>query len=83
MADSWDSGRLDRTEAILEQVGERLDKIATMGYLHDERMAHIEAVMQQMQEDERAYRAAQRLKDQEADERIERLVSAIGELVKR
>ncbi len=83
MAESNGSGRLDRIEAILDKLAASPEGVATMGYLHDERLAHIEAAIEQMQEDEKAYRAAQRLKDAAADARVEKLVSAIGELIKR
>jgi hypothetical protein len=90
MPESNGSGRLDRIEAILEKIGDRLNNmttklegVATMGYLHDERIAHIEANIEQMQEDEKAYRAAQRASDEASGQRIDKLVSAIGELIRR
>jgi len=45
------TGRLDRLEALLDKMGDRLDKVATMGYLHDERLARIEANAEQIQGD--------------------------------
>ncbi|MBV8073249.1 MAG: hypothetical protein JO270_25355 [Acidobacteriaceae bacterium] len=115
MPESNGSGRLDRIEAILEKVGQRLDELAdrqrefhaslekmkdslekvrTMGYLHDERLVHVEALHEENEErwkawlDERkqaeqAWREEQRQRELGLDTRIGRLVSAIGELIAR
>ena len=84
-----DVTRLDRIEATLDRVGERLDRIATMAYLHDERIARIEVLQE---ENEllwkenglrwNQHREELRDRDRVIDSRIEKLVSAIGELVR-
>lgn len=76
-------GRLDRIEALLASAAEKMDRVATMGYLHDERISRIEANIEQMQEDEAAYRKEQHKRDAALDKRIADLVSAIGELISR
>jgi hypothetical protein len=92
MAEGNGSGRLDRIEQLLLQAGEKIDRVATMGYLHDERLSRFEAGLEQMREDEARYRAEQREReqrmeqhvaerDQRIDERIATLVSAIGKLI--
>jgi hypothetical protein len=85
MAESNGTGRLDRVEAILEKVGERLDKMSehltTTTWLHEERLLKIEANVEQMQEDEKAYRAAQRERDAVTGDRIDKLVIAIGNFI--
>jgi vacuolar-type H+-ATPase subunit I/STV1 len=81
MAEGNGSGRLDRIEAILDKMGERLDQVATMGYLHDERLSRIEAAIEQMQGAEAEYRNEQREREKRIDERIGTLVSSIGELI--
>jgi hypothetical protein len=84
-----DASRLDRIEATLDRVGERLDKIATMGYLHEERIARIEALHEENElrwkENElrwNQFREEQRDRDRVIDLRIEKLVIAIGELLR-
>jgi len=72
MAEPNGSGRLDRIEALLEKAGEKLDRVATMGYLHDERLARIEAGIEEMQDHEKR-----------VDARIDKLVSSIGDLISR
>ncbi len=81
MTEANGSGKLDRIEAVLEKMGERLQQVATMGYLHDERLAQIEVTFEQMQEDEVRYRAEQRARENRLDERIEKLISSIGQLI--
>ncbi|MBV9500080.1 MAG: hypothetical protein JO138_11965 [Acidobacteriaceae bacterium] len=84
MAEANGGGRLDRLEALLDKMGHRLEQVATMGYLHDERLARIEANLEQMQEDfkqmqqdESRYRAEQRAREQRLDERVDKLVLSI------
>ncbi len=72
------SGRLDRAEALLDKLAER---ISTTTWLHEERLLKIEANIEQMQEDEKAYRTAQRERDAAADARVDKLVSSIGNLI--
>ncbi len=83
MAEANGGGRLDRLEALLDKMGDRLEKVAMMGYLHDERLARIEANFEQMQEDEGRYRAEQLAREQRMDERVDKLVSSIGNLIAR
>ena len=83
MAEANGGGRLDRLETLLDKMGDRLDKVATMGYLHDERLARIEATVEQMQEDEARFRAEQRAREVRLDERVDKLVSSIGDFVAR
>ena len=72
MAEPNGSGRLDRIEALLEKTGEKLDRVATMRYLHDERLARIEAGIEEMQGHEKR-----------VDARIDKLVSSTGDLISR
>jgi hypothetical protein len=44
MPETDGSGRLDRIEAILHRVGEKLDNIANSHYLHEERLSRVEAL---------------------------------------
>ena len=85
MAESNGTGRLDRVEAILDKVGERLEKMSehltTTTWLHEERLLKIEANLEEMQEEEKAYRAAQRERDAVTGERIDKLVVAIGNFI--
>jgi adenosyl cobinamide kinase/adenosyl cobinamide phosphate guanylyltransferase len=89
MADEGNStGRLDRLEALLDKIGERLDKLATSHYLHDERLSRIEALHEENEErwkawrqEEEVYRREQRERDKVLDERVNNLVSAIGTLI--
>jgi len=80
MAEGNGSGRLDRIEALLEKLAERT---TTTAWLHEERLQKIEANIEQMQEEEKAYRVSQRERDAAADARVDKLVSSIGELVSR
>lgn len=82
------TGRLERIEKLLESAAERIDKVATMGYLHDGRIADLEIKLDTftekldaMRRDEEEYRKAQRERDKVIDGRIGSLVSAIGELI--
>jgi hypothetical protein len=92
------SGRLDRIEANLERVAERMDRMSerfnAMVEHHDREFKQLmtwQVLMQdevrKLAEEERAYREAQRKRDAERDEvtdaRINKLVFAIGELVRR
>lgn len=81
MAEGNGGGRLDRLEALLERMGEKLDKIATMGYLHDDRLSRIEIGIEEMREEEAEYRKQQRERDKVIDDRIDKLVSAMGAYV--
>lgn len=87
-----DASRLDRIEALLDRLGamhaeneERWRRLANSHYLHEDRIAqheewlarHEEAIAQHDQ-----WRREQRERDRIIDERIEKLVSAIGELVR-
>ncbi len=83
MAEANGGDRLDRLEALLDKMGHRLEQVATMGYLHDERLARIEANFEQMQADEARYRAEQLVREQRMDERVDKLVSSIGNLIAR
>lgn len=94
MPGSDGSGRLDRIEANLERVTERLDALTErmneMAEAHEaefKRLMTWQVLMQdevrKLAEDEAAYRQEQRRRDREADERIGKLVSAIGALVQR
>jgi hypothetical protein len=77
------SGRLDRVELILDKIGERMDKLFTMGYLHDERLARIEANFERMQElSQQSDRRIAALSEQ-TDKRVADLVAAIGKLIER
>ncbi len=79
MAESNGNGRLDRIEALLEKLAER---ITTTAWLHEERLQKIEANIESMQEEEKTYRAEQRKRDEAADARVDKLVVAIGEFVR-
>lgn len=81
MADGNGGGRLDRIVALLASAAEKIDKVATMGYLHDERLSKLEANLEQMQEEEAAYRRERREREKHMDARVDKLVSAIGELI--
>jgi hypothetical protein len=79
IAEANSSGRLDRLEAVLDKMGEKLDKVAAMGCLHDERLARIETNFEQMQE--RKKRVDERIDN--LGERVATLVSSIGDLIAR
>lgn len=83
---------MDRIEALLEKAAEKLDKIATMGYLHDERLARVEALHEENEQrwkewreyesgEWRRIREETAVREKHLDERIEKLVSAIGQLI--
>jgi hypothetical protein len=80
MADGNGGGRLDRIEALLEQMAERT---TTNAWLHEQRLVKIEENLEQMQNEEKAYRVAQRERDAAADARVDKIVSSIGELISR
>lgn len=77
--------RLNRIEAILDKVGDRLDKLSMSVYLHEQRIADHEeryeerqkALEEQMAETDRRLRAS----GEAIDLRIEKLVVAIGEFI--
>jgi len=54
-----------------------------MGYLHDERLAHIEANIEQMQEDERAHREREKADRAAQEANVDNLVEAIRKLIDR
>ncbi len=66
------TGRLDRIEAVLDKVGDRLDKLATSHYLHDERLSRIEADIEGLLRVQK-----------QADQRVGDLVGAIRDLIGR
>jgi len=39
MAEGNGSGRWDHLDALLDKMGDRLDKIATISYLHEDRLS--------------------------------------------
>jgi hypothetical protein len=80
MAEGNGSGRIDRIEALLEKMAERT---TTNAWLHEQRLLKIEENLEQMQDDERAYRIAQRERDAATDARVQSLVSSIGDLIAR
>ena len=104
MAEENGSGRLDRIEALLEKAAEKIDKVVTMGYIHDEKLSRLETNMELHDEklsrleanmglqDEKLSRIEdiladsakqQKERDKVLDERIEKLVSAMGEFLRR
>jgi hypothetical protein len=74
------SGRIDRIEALLEKMAERT---TTNAWLHEQRLLKIEENLEQMQDEEKAYRTAQRERDAAADARFDKIVLFIGELISR
>ncbi len=83
MAESNGGGRLDRLEGLLERMGERLDKVATMGYLHDERLSRIESSLEAESALLQTESAGRIAKDSVLDARVDKLVSSIGEFIAR
>jgi hypothetical protein len=94
MPDTDGSGRLDRIEANLERVGERINQLTerfnAMVDHHDREFRQLMTWQVLMQDEvrklaaeEAAYRSEQRARDRALDERIGKLVSAIGEFVQR
>jgi hypothetical protein len=87
MAEGNGSGRIERIEALLEKMAERIEKMAerttTNAWLHEQRLLKIEENLEQMQDEEKAYRIAQRERDAAADARVDRIVTSIGELISR
>lgn len=90
--------RLDKIQSVLDEIDENLDdeettpldgmadrlnQITTMGYLHDERLARIEIALQTLTEEEKEYRRGQRVSERAMDERIGKLVEAIGSMVRQ
>ncbi len=66
------TGRLDRIEALLEKTAERLDRIATSQYLHDERLSRVEVLHEENEE-----------RWKQTNTGINSLVGAIRELIDR
>jgi hypothetical protein len=77
------SGRLDRVDAILENLAERQEKLFTTQYLHDERMTRVETLHEENEQRWKEWRKEQYERDRILDGRIDSLVSAIGKLIER
>jgi hypothetical protein len=86
MAEDNGNLRLSRIEAALEKLGERADQLLTSAYLHENRLIHAEAAIEELienakhneQEHARSLQHQHRL-----DERVDKLVTAIGERIQR
>ncbi len=87
MAEGNGSGRLDRIESILETVGERLDRISLVQERDHEEFSrdHKQLMTWQvlMQDKMDRWVEAQKEKTAALDDRVDKLVSAIGELIRQ
>ena len=83
MPEANGTARLDRIEALLDKVGDRLDKLATSHYLHDERLSRIEALQEENEERWKELREEMRDRGRLLHSRVGDLVGAIRELIGR
>lgn len=83
MPESNGTARLERIEALLEKTAERLDRIATSHYLHDERLSRVEALHEENEQRWKEFREQMRERDRVLDSRVENLVLAIRDLISR
>jgi hypothetical protein len=83
IVDNGKPDRLDRIEAILQSMAEREEKLFTMGYLHEQRMNELEEETASLRRDNEKGWGEMHEREKRLDERIDKLVLAIGELVKQ
>ena len=83
MAEPNGSGRLNRIEALLDKMADRLDKVATMGYLHDEVLSRLEANAEALDIKVDKLVESQKRQGEALDKRAGDLVGAIRDLIDR
>lgn len=69
-----------------DKIDERIDKLLTMGYLHDQRLTRIETLFE---ENERRWKETwdahlkeMHEREKRLDERVDKLVTAIGDFIR-